>query len=160
MASVIFIKDWGIFGTYPQWIFWFSFLWKQFRSSKLQLLDDAKKCTVSVDSWEICFKNTLLLQTGLTVNPPLTHCWAWIFLPPRPSGWSCHMVGWARYRRKGRNTASCTAPHRGLTPNFNRYEMGAFHIKAACACFGTGNIHCDISWTDLLEAINNICVCN
>lgn len=28
-----------------------------------------------------------------TVNPPMTQCWAWSFLPPRPWGWSCHRVG-------------------------------------------------------------------
>lgn len=70
MVSVLIIRDWGIFGTHPQWICWFSFLWKESSSPKLQLLYDAKKCTVSVDNWEICFEKPLLLWYGLTGSPP------------------------------------------------------------------------------------------
>lgn len=124
-------RDWGTFGRYLQQMIWFSFLWKQSSSSNSQLLCDANKCAVSDASWEICFRNTLLLQNRLSENPPNDTS---LGLPPTCTSMWVLPQG---TERKRRNAALITASQGVQPPSFTCCEMGALGIHVAPASFGT-----------------------
>lgn len=144
--------DWGKFGTYSQWIFWFSYLWKQSSSPKLQLLD-ANKYAVSGTSWEICLRKNSLLQNGPPVNPPNdtslglppTHTTMWVLLHGRMP----------QHRRKRMSTALCVTSH---SLNFTSCEMGAPNIGVPAPPSGKVTFILAFPKQIFLEGINNICV--